>query len=1556
MTGVQFYESLNTTSGYNKKQINDMFAAAGYDGFTHVGGGRYIAGDSNRHRVYIALEANQAKSVFNSGEFSYTTADLLNQFDGLATTADRRQPAYEQLRDMWDKMDDQDRREAFMWLTERTLVDPLSGVETLVAKALGEKPEGWIEATSDLNALTAINNTWGHDAGDTLISGIGNIASEETKKVGGRVFRVGGDEFTYWFPDEETARKAMQAIDERVSESVFTVGGKRRKGFTVSYGIAEDHTLADKALYADKQRRVALGQRPLVRDQLPESVLALNKTNASNLQSYLGRFGLKDENKVIAIFNGADFSTLPHELGHMFRTELPEADLRIIEKATGIGEGDFDFLRGRFAEYNRALDGNISAEALNMSRSEYDTYFKSLKADANKYEKAEEMFADGFVKYLKTGQAPIPELQSAFDKFKAWLREIWNAFKKNADLSMKLDADVRGVYDRLFQVPFGETVPPVRYSSLGEVPHDIAAQAFKSQASQQIVDNMDAAFNVWKLRYDLKGIPEPALKNFATAKAFVREQFDNTTGDLANQYRILQWRFEQFENEMMTSMERGGFLQKLDSTVDQFFAPSISEYHMDDGVKTFMRAGVHNRTIYEQMSAGLQEWRNFLMNAAENGTPFPLLVKEEADNLRSWAVGATERKAKLMDLAINGGKYGGISVEGALPKTNRFMLDYQDRNNFDQMMKNVFPFWMFPSRSLPFWAKTLATNPRIVMLYQKMRKMSEASRYQAGAVTSQGKPLPSLENYIPIPGLDLWINPSAPLSFRYLLDIQSYGDNLIYKARTAQEDDQSAYSFIATQFMETSPVFGFSPGPWVQFAAQKLGVPTSQWSLIPQTNLIPPWWLPEFIQRSETMMNWISPEPKWHDFLVERDMLEEATKYVRDTKLTDTEKKAYLAKVGQAISEKGDNPLWKESLKSFVTNEKKNNVMAFFTGFYPKQFSDSQADLLQARNEYVMRASAMNNNFQANLLNIPLEEQMRWDDFRTQYRVDTPLGWLYHLYGDIGWVEDATGRLVEDPTQRAKLVAGSIDEDNKARSYFAAAQDLERWKNEQMSALPIGANYDQTREILDKYYAKLNLLEAQLMPPYKYYGSNKPVNLIKKDIRNYWWKKVTSSRPSWNPNEDYATYQERMAVWERNFPVYTPIFVKHFIRSPQITSYMGNLDTDQPLNLDALVKDLVAETSVAGYEAWKLENDDIFTALNTVWKENYWNPYWDAVGPYKDEQRDLLEMRFFDHNPVPDVNKLYNWIVQKYGPDRFTMDDIQQWVMYNPSKELEIYNIDDRHLQDVGEIAVTREKIWNVLSWAGPGKQREVLQNAFVDIGGSPDDLAHWYEVPHGLAWDDDPAHVTDFYNKLSEAAQAIQLRPPNRGQLEQFLRARQENNILNSLLAEELGNDYQDVLNVYFFKSSNLSKPDFRKWKHDNRDAATLVNKYFKMRDVFGYSHKLWASYYQWKPKPKPTNLGPMNANDAPLTNPEPRLPQEKKADEVMKTLGGQAQPLTFSFGAPWPVDMKSNVSSSLVREIESAYRGYSNLSSSARNYLNSLYRYHPEWRGFIARILSLK
>lgn len=45
--------------------ITDTILSAGYDGITHIGGGRYGSKDGPRHRVYIAIEPEQIKSVAN---------------------------------------------------------------------------------------------------------------------------------------------------------------------------------------------------------------------------------------------------------------------------------------------------------------------------------------------------------------------------------------------------------------------------------------------------------------------------------------------------------------------------------------------------------------------------------------------------------------------------------------------------------------------------------------------------------------------------------------------------------------------------------------------------------------------------------------------------------------------------------------------------------------------------------------------------------------------------------------------------------------------------------------------------------------------------------------------------------------------------------------------------------------------------------------------------------------------------------------------------------------------------------------------------------------------------------------------------------------------------------------------------------------------------------------------------------------------------------------------------------------------------------------------------
>lgn len=57
--------------------IEGIFEAGGYDGVTHIGGGRYGSKDGPKHRVYIAFEPEQIKSaVGNVGTFDKNNPDI----------------------------------------------------------------------------------------------------------------------------------------------------------------------------------------------------------------------------------------------------------------------------------------------------------------------------------------------------------------------------------------------------------------------------------------------------------------------------------------------------------------------------------------------------------------------------------------------------------------------------------------------------------------------------------------------------------------------------------------------------------------------------------------------------------------------------------------------------------------------------------------------------------------------------------------------------------------------------------------------------------------------------------------------------------------------------------------------------------------------------------------------------------------------------------------------------------------------------------------------------------------------------------------------------------------------------------------------------------------------------------------------------------------------------------------------------------------------------------------------------------------------------------------
>jgi hypothetical protein len=125
---------------------------------------------------------------------------------------------------------------------------------------------------------------------------------------------------------------------------------------------------------------------------------------------------LKDGRAIIRAFTEAqDISTLAHELGHLFRRDLDGNARAFAEKWAGVKDGKWD-------------------------------------------RDAEEKFARGFERYLRTGRAPTPSLKNVFEKFKGWLTNVYKSVR-GTPLDVNFNKEMRGVYDSLF-LPQGQNAKP----------------------------------------------------------------------------------------------------------------------------------------------------------------------------------------------------------------------------------------------------------------------------------------------------------------------------------------------------------------------------------------------------------------------------------------------------------------------------------------------------------------------------------------------------------------------------------------------------------------------------------------------------------------------------------------------------------------------------------------------------------------------------------------------------------------------------------------------------------------------------------------------------------------------------------------------------------------------------------------------------------------------------------------------------------------------------------------------------------------------------------------
>lgn len=232
---------------------------------------------------------------------------------------------------------------------------------------------------------------------------------------------------------------------------------KRLTAFYKRFGFVEN-----------KGRNRAFSTMESMYRQAPGKVLEQNKAGA--------RGAFNPATNTITLLKNADLSTFLHESGHFFLEAM--ADMASREDAPQAVKDDAAALMKWFGLHDLNEWRNLDFE-------EKRSYH--------------EQFARGFEAYLFEGKAPSIGMQGLFQRFRAWLLNIYKELKT---LNVELNDDVRGVMDRMLAsteeiklAEQGRSMMPLFTSpeQAGMTPEEFAAyQALGVDATNDAIQDLQA--------------------------------------------------------------------------------------------------------------------------------------------------------------------------------------------------------------------------------------------------------------------------------------------------------------------------------------------------------------------------------------------------------------------------------------------------------------------------------------------------------------------------------------------------------------------------------------------------------------------------------------------------------------------------------------------------------------------------------------------------------------------------------------------------------------------------------------------------------------------------------------------------------------------------------------------------------------------------------------------------------------------------------------------------------------------------------------------------------
>lgn len=206
-------------------------------------------------------------------------------------------------------------------------------------------------------------------------------------------------------------------------------------------------------------------------------------------QGSASRGAYSPQTNTISILKQADLSTFLHELGHAFLEMDSQIATQILARGANT-EGDNQILADTQTLMTWfGLEGDLPQQL---------TVWNSWTVDQKR--KHHEQFAEGFEAYLFEGKAPSLELQPLFQRFRAWLANVYRQISSYLDeAGEKLTPEVRSVMDRMLadtehikRAATSRGMAPLSASDLGMAPDEYERyQQDNNQSTQNAIADLE---------------------------------------------------------------------------------------------------------------------------------------------------------------------------------------------------------------------------------------------------------------------------------------------------------------------------------------------------------------------------------------------------------------------------------------------------------------------------------------------------------------------------------------------------------------------------------------------------------------------------------------------------------------------------------------------------------------------------------------------------------------------------------------------------------------------------------------------------------------------------------------------------------------------------------------------------------------------------------------------------------------------------------------------------------------------------------------------------------